>query len=409
MRVNVDILTLTATPIPRTLQFSLMGARDLSVITTPPPNRQPVTTEVHSWNEELIRDAVRFELKRGGQVFFIHNRINDIESIGNLILRLVPDSRVGVAHGQMDGKLLEKNMMKFINHDYDVLVSTNIIESGLDIPNANTIIINQAHMYGLSDVHQMRGRVGRSNKKAFCYLLTPSLAGLTVDARKRLMTLEEFSGLGDGFKIAMKDLDIRGAGNLLGGEQSGYINDIGFDTYYTILEETVAELKDKEFKGLFQKDVDLNDLRSDCVMETDLELVIPDEYVNNITERLRLYNKLDNTKNEEELSKFKISVEDRFGPLPDSVNELIESVRLRWEAERLGFEKLILKNNRMKAYVTVENNDQYFQSPVFGNILKFTQIHPNKCQLIDKNGKMILSFKEIKGVKSGLEILQLIK
>ncbi|OYX13099.1 MAG: transcription-repair coupling factor, partial [Algoriphagus sp. 32-45-6] len=303
LRVNVDVLTLTATPIPRTLHFSLMGARDLSVIATPPPNRQPVTTEVQTFQEEVIRDAVAYELRRGGQVFFVHNRVGEIDSIANLIQKLVPDARVIGAHGQMDGKKLENIMVDFINHEYDVLVSTNIIESGLDIPNANTIIINRAHMFGLSDLHQMRGRVGRSNKKAFCYLLTPPMSGLTPEARKRLQTLEEFSDLGDGFKVAMKDLDIRGAGNLLGAEQSGFITDLGFEMYHKILDEAVQELKENEFAALFETDLaeKVKVLVQDCTIETDLELLIPEEYVSNISERLGLYSKLDSIKNEEEL------------------------------------------------------------------------------------------------------------
>lgn len=402
MSVNIDVLTLTATPIPRTLQFSLMGARDMSIITTPPTNRQPVTTEVHSFGEEIIRDALSYELRRGGQVFFVHNRINDIDSIASIILRLVPDAKVGVAHGQMDGKLLERNMLKFIEHDYDILVSTNIIESGLDIPNANTIIINQAHMYGLSDLHQMRGRVGRSNKKAFCYLLTPTMATLTSDARKRLMALEEFSDLGDGLKISMKDLDIRGAGNLLGGEQSGFINDIGMETYQKLLEESVQELKETEFRDLFTTEVDVNVLRRDCVIETDLEVVIPDEYVTNISERLRLYNELDNTKNLEELKVFKQMLNDRFGTLPPQVEALTETVRLRWRAQELGLIKLRVKGGAMRGYVSIENNDRYFQSPIFGQILTFIQTNPQQCQMKELKGQMMLKFLNIQSIQAGI-------
>ena len=402
---NIDVLTLTATPIPRTLQFSLMGARDLSVISTPPTNRQPVTTELQVFSEPVIRDAIRYELKRGGQVFFVHNRVNDIEEVANIILKLVPDAKVGVAHGQMDGSRLEKVMMRFIEHDYDILVSTNIIESGLDIPNANTIIINHAHMYGLSDLHQMRGRVGRSNKKAFCYLLTPSLTGLTQDARKRLRTLEEFTELGDGFKIAMRDLDIRGAGDLLGGEQSGFINDLGMETYHKILDETIQELKETEFKELFSSSLDLSVLKTDCNIETDLEILIPEEYVSNISERLRLYNDLDNTKNEEELKKFKRSITDRFGPIPDEVESLIKSVELRWLAENLGFERLALKNEVMKAYVKIENNDKYFQSPVFGKILEFVQQNPKSCKLKEVKGKMILTFSRVDNIETAISKL----
>lgn len=402
LKVNVDVLTLTATPIPRTLHFSLMGARDLSVIATPPPNRQPVTTEIHTFQEEVIRDAVAFELRRGGQVFFVHNRVGEIDSIANLIMRLVPDARVVGAHGQMDGKQLEKVMVKFIEGEYDVLVSTNIIESGLDIPNANTIIINRAHMFGLSDLHQMRGRVGRSNKKAFCYLLTTPTSGLTPEARKRLQTLEEFSDLGDGFKVAMRDLDIRGAGNLLGAEQSGFITDLGFDMYHKILDEAVQELKENEFAALFE--VDLKEkvevLVQDCVIETDFELLIPENYVSNISERLHLYSKLDSVKDEEELDKFMQSIKDRFGPVPPVVNDLFETVRLRWMAEALGFEKLVLKGQVMKCYFVPSNKEKYFKSETFGRILKFIQTQPKYCKIKEVKGRLILNISEVKHIKT---------
>lgn len=405
-KVNVDVLTLTATPIPRTLQFSLMGARDLSVISTPPPNRQPVTTELYAFSEQKIRDAISFELQRGGQVFFVHNRVNDIEEVANIIMRLVPDCKVGVAHGQMDGPRLEKVMLRFIEGHYDILVSTNIIESGLDIPNANTIIINQAQNFGLSDLHQMRGRVGRSNKKAFCYLLTPTLTGLSVDSRKRLRTLEEFSDLGDGFKIAMRDLDIRGAGNLLGGDQSGFINDIGFDTYHKLLDESIQELKETEFKDLFASPgVDTKKLVRECVIETDLSVVIPETYVANISERLRLYNELDNIKKQEELDTFTDQIADRFGPLPEEVQALIETVELRWVCEQLGFEKVRIKNNTLRGYVPVQNNDAYFQSELFGNILKYVQTHPKKCQFKEVKAQMVVTFQEIDTVNRAKEVL----
>ena len=407
MRVNVDALTLTATPIPRTLHFSLMGARDLSIISTPPPNRQPVTTELHTFNEEVVRDAISFELRRGGQAFFVHNRVGDIEEVANIILRLVPDSRVGIAHGQMDGPVLEKAMMKFIEGEYDVLVSTNIIESGLDIPNANTIIINRAHMFGLSDLHQMRGRVGRSNKKAFCYLLTPPTIALSSDARKRLSTLEEFSDLGDGFKVAMRDLDIRGAGNLLGAEQSGFISDLGFDMYHKILDEAVQELKETEFKDLFVKELSeaAKVLVQDCNIETDLEVVIPDEYVSNISERLSLYSQLDNIKTEEELQAFTESMKDRFGPLPESVKELIETVRLRWLAEQLGFEKLTLKGEKMKGYFVSSDKEEYFKSETFGRILAYVQINAKTCRLKEVKDKLILTIQNVLTVNQAIEIL----
>ncbi|MDN3668952.1 transcription-repair coupling factor [Echinicola jeungdonensis] len=400
LRVNVDVLTLTATPIPRTLHFSLMGARDLSVIATPPPNRQPVTTEIHTFKEEVIRDAVAYELRRGGQVFFVHNRVGEIDSIANLIMRLVPDARVVGAHGQMDGKNLERVMIKFIEGEYDVLVSTNIIESGLDIPNANTIIINRAHMFGLSDLHQMRGRVGRSNKKAFCYLLTSPMSVLTPEARKRLQTLEEFSELGDGFKVAMRDLDIRGAGNMLGAEQSGFITDLGFDMYHKILDEAVQELKENEFAALFEEDLKekVEILVQDCVIETDMELLIPEDYVTNISERLSLYSKLDNIKTEEELEKFALSIKDRFGPIPDVVDSLFETVRLRWMAEKLGFEKLVLKNNLMKCYFVPSTRESYFKSDIFGNILRYIQTQPKKCKIKEHKNRLILTISGVKTV-----------
>lgn len=410
MRVNVDALTLTATPIPRTLHFSLMGARDLSIIATPPPNRQPVTTELHTFNEEIIRDAISFELRRGGQVFFVHNRIKDIEQVANIVLKLVPDARIGVAHGQMEGVRLEKVMLKFIGGEYDILVSTNIIESGLDIPNANTIIINQAHMFGLSDLHQMRGRVGRSNKKAFCYLLTPPIIGLTSDARKRLNTLEEFSDLGDGFKVAMRDLDIRGAGNLLGAEQSGFISDLGFDAYHKILDEAIQELKETEFKELFAKELEESTqvLVQDCTVETDLEILIPEDYVTNISERLNLYAKLDNIEHETALQKFVTGMVDRFGPLPDSVQDLTATVRLRWLAQNLGFEKLMLKNENLKGYLVPSDNEAYYKSPIFGKILSYVQKHPKKCRLREHKKRLILTVQEILSVKEGIDVLSAI-
>jgi transcription-repair coupling factor (superfamily II helicase) len=400
MKVNVDVLTLTATPIPRTLHFSLMGARDLSVIATPPPNRQPVTTEIHTFREEVIRDAIAYELRRGGQVFFVHNRVGEIDSIANLILRLVPDARVAAAHGQMDGQKLENIMVKFIEGEYDVLVSTNIIESGLDIPNANTIIINRAHMFGLSDLHQMRGRVGRSNKKAFCYLLTTPTSGLTPEARKRLQTLEEFSDLGDGFKVAMRDLDIRGAGNLLGGEQSGFITDLGYEMYHKILDEAVQELRENEFAYLFE--VDLKEkvevLVQDCVIETDLELLIPETYVSNISERLSLYSKLDNIKKEEDLQKFMESIRDRFGPVPKVVEDLFETVRLRWIAEELGFEKLVVKGQVMKCYFVAPEKEKYFKSDTFGRILAFIQTQGKYCKIKEIKNRLILVISEVNSI-----------
>ncbi len=406
LKVNVDVLTLTATPIPRTLHFSLMGARDLSIISTPPPNRQPVTTELHTFDEVIIRDAISAELRRGGQVFFVHNRVSDIEQIANTIYKLVPDARIGIAHGQMDGDKLEKAMVKFIEGEYDVLVSTNIIESGLDIPNANTIMINQAHMFGLSDLHQMRGRVGRSNKKAYCYLLTPPSSVLSSDSRKRLAALEEFSDLGDGFKVAMRDLDIRGAGNLLGAEQTGFITDLGFDTYHKILDDAIQELKETEFKELFAEELSKKAklVVPDCVIETDLEILIPDTYINNTSERLQLYSTLDSIKDEVSLARFRDSLKDRFGALPDPVEQLINSVRLRWIGEALGFEKISLKNEKLRGYF-VAGNDAYFKSEVFGKVLSFVQGHSKRCRLKETGSKLLLTVEAIPSVVSAIEIL----
>ena len=406
LKVTVDVLTLTATPIPRTLHFSLMGARDLSIISTPPPNRQPVTTELHTFDDVVIRNAVSFELRRGGQVFFVHNRVSDIVSLANVVYKLVPDARIGIAHGQMDGDKLEKAMLKFIDGEYDVLVSTNIIESGLDIPNANTIIINQAHMFGLSDLHQMRGRVGRSNKKAFCYLLTPPASMLTSDSRKRLAALEEFSELGDGFKVAMRDLDIRGAGNLLGAEQSGFINDLGFDTYHKILDDAIQELKETDFKELFAAELaeKAKLIVQDCVIETDLEILIPDSYVNNTSERLQLYSRLDNIQDERQLQLFAQEVKDRFGTLPPPVEELVNTVRLRWLGEQLGFEKLSLKNDRLRSYF-VSTKDEYFNSEIFGKILSFVQSHSRRCKMKDSGGKAMLVIEQINSVDAAIELL----
>lgn len=410
MRVNVDALTLTATPIPRTLHFSLMGARDLSIISTPPPNRRPVTTELHQFNEEVIRDAVSHEIRRGGQVFMVHNRVSDIEQIGNIIHKLVPDSRIGIAHGQMEGAQLEKAMMKFIEGEYDVLVSTNIIESGLDIPNANTIIINNAHMFGLSDLHQMRGRVGRSNKKAYCMMLTPPTSSLTSDARKRLMTLEEFSDLGDGFKVAMRDLDIRGAGNLLGAEQSGFINDIGFDMYHKILDEAVQELKDGDYKELFETDLlknreALEKMVEDCTIETDFEALIPETYVNNISERLSLYTKLDNLKTQSQLDDYIQMLLDRFGPLPEGVNNLVETVKMRWKAISIGFERVSIKNGKMRCYISNKKPDEYFQSERFGSVLSLVKAMPKQCQMKEVKNKLLISVSEIEDIKFAAHIM----
>ncbi len=414
IKTNVDTLTLTATPIPRTLQFSMMGARDLSVINTPPPNRYPVQTELHTFNEEIIRDAISFEISRGGQVFFVHNRVQNILEVAGMIQRLCPDAKVAIGHGQLEGDKLEQVMMDFVDGEFDVLVATTIIEAGLDISNANTIIINQAHMFGLSDLHQMRGRVGRSNKKAFCYLLTTPVSLLTPEARKRLKAIEEFSDLGSGFSIAMRDLDIRGAGNLLGGEQSGFINEIGFEMYQKILDEAILELR-MEHEELRDTNVggsqkytqkQHSQYISDCVIDTDMEILIPDEYVNNITERLNLYRELDDSFSEEGLTKFEAQLKDRFGPVPEQALELIHTIRLRWLAMEIGFEKLLLKNNRMTGYFLQNQKSPYYQSEVFTKVLKFVQQNGRLCKMKEANGKLTLSFENIKSIDDAINVLK---
>jgi len=372
LKVNVDTLTLTATPIPRTLQFSLMAARDLSIIRTPPPNRQPIHTEVRVFNNDLVKEAIYYEVNRGGQVFFVHNRVKTLNEMAALVQRLCPDVEIAVAHGQMDSKKLEQTLKDFIDRQSDVLICTNIIETGLDISNANTIIINNAHQFGMSDLHQLRGRVGRSNKKAFCYLFAPPMSTMTVDARKRLRTLEEHSDLGSGFEIAMKDLDIRGAGNLLGAEQSGFISDIGYEMYQKILEEAIQELKENEFKDLFQEELATHDsFVRDVQIDTDTEMHIPDEYVSSIQERLRLYTELDKLETEEELAQFKSSLRDRFGRIPETVEELFEGLRLRWICKQLGFERLILKNNKLRCYFVENPQSAFYESEGFQQIFQY--------------------------------------
>lgn len=405
MRANVDALTLTATPIPRTLHFSLMGARDLSIISTPPPNRQPVQTELHVFNEKLIQEAVTFELDRGGQVFFIHNRVADLQQLGALIRKLVPHARVGVAHGQLEGDDLEDVMLKFINHDFDVLVATTIIEAGLDIPNANTIIINQAHMFGLSDLHQMRGRVGRSNKKAFCYLLSPPLSTLTPEAYKRLSAIEEFSELGSGFNVAMRDLDIRGSGNLLGAEQSGFIAEIGFEMYNKILDEAVQELKEEEFSDLFDEDKNRKYV-SFTQIDTDLEVLIPDEYVTNITERYNLYNEIATLENEEQLTAFEKALEDRFGPIPPQVYELFNTLRLQWLGKTIGFEKISFKKQTLKGYFVNNPKSSYFESEQFGKVLAFVGANPAICNLKEVKGQLRLAISNVNTIDYALHLLK---
>ena len=412
LKLNVDTLTLTATPIPRTLQFSMMGARDLSIIQTPPPNRYPIATELHTFNEEIIREAIQYEMARGGQVFFIHNRVSNIFDVEAVIKKIVPGVRTVVGHGQMEGDKLENVMMDFINGEFDVLIATTIIESGLDIPNANTIIINHAQNFGLSDMHQLRGRVGRSNKKAFCYLLAPPLSSLTNEARRRLRAIEEFSELGSGFNIAMQDLDIRGAGNLLGAEQSGFIADIGFETYHRILSEAILELKQTDFKELFKdeksnsSDAFLNvKYASDCQIDTDLQLLFPDKYIQSISERMLLYRELDNIESEDALVQFEAGLVDRFGKLPNESIELIEVVRLRGTAIPLGMEKIILKNHKMVCHFISDPQSVYYQSPMFGKILNYVQTHPNTCRMKEGNNKLSLTFEKIKTVKQANEVL----
>ena len=405
MKANVDTLTLTATPIPRTLQFSMMGARDLSVITTPPPNRYPVQTELRSFDGDLIRDAIQFELARNGQVFFIHNRIQNIMDVHDFILKYVPGVRIAVAHGQMEGSKLEDIMLGFINGDYDVLLCTTIVESGLDIPNANTIIINDAHRYGLSDLHQLRGRVGRSNKKAFCYLLTPPLNTLTQDAQKRLRALEEFSDLGEGINIAMRDLDIRGAGNLLGAEQSGFINDIGFETYHKILDEAIVELKETEFQDIFDKEEEKTYV-TDCTIETDMEVRFPSDYINSTQERVSLYSELDRTKTEDDLMRFTDRLIDRFGPIPKQVNDLLNTVRLRWIAKDLGFEKILLRNHNMTAYFVSNQASKYYESGAYQNVMQYIITHPKRTTVKEVNDKLQLVVKEVSTVTQALELLR---
>jgi transcription-repair coupling factor (superfamily II helicase) len=406
IKVNVDTLTLTATPIPRTLQFSLMGARDLSIINTPPPNRYPIITEVHPFNEDIIKEAIEYEIQRNGQIFFINNRIQNIQEVEKLINKICPDARTVIAHGQMEGPKLERIMLDFINYEYDVLIATTIIESGLDIPNANTMIINEAQNFGLSDLHQLRGRVGRSNRKAFCYLIAPPMAAVSEDARRRLKAIEEFSELGSGFNISMQDLDIRGAGNLLGKEQSGFIADIGFETYQRILNEALEELKEQEFKNLNKENAEQpkKEYVSECQVETDLEILFPDDYISNISERINLYRELDNIKDEESLIKFEEKIEDRFGNLPEPTKDLLDVVRLRWIAKELGFEKIIIKNNIMVIHFISNQESPYYKSQIFSNILRYIQQNPRLFNM--KEGKKLtMTLKNVKNIKIALKIL----
>ena len=407
MRTSVDTLTLTATPIPRTLQFSLMGARDLSIINTPPPNRQPVLTEIISLNEETIRDAISYEVSRGGQVFFVNNRIANIQEIAGMIQRLCPGVRVGIGHGQMDGKVLEQNMLNFIKGAYDVLIATTIIESGIDISNANTIIINNANNFGLSDLHQLRGRVGRSNKKAFCYLIAPKFSLLSSEARKRLEALVQFTDLGSGFNIAMKDLDIRGAGNMLGGEQSGFISEIGFEMYQKILNEAMKELRDDEFKDLFNERTtdQMGSYSEDCIFETDYEVRIPDHYVNDVTERLSLYQELDHIESMEKLLEFEARMKDRFGTIPKEVKELFFSFELRWLAQKLGLERLVIKSEKMVGWFIADPTSSFYQTDVFSELLKKIMNMGQGYRLIQKQDKLRLVVEPISNIREAYQKL----
>ena len=410
IKENVDTLTLTATPIPRTLQFSLMAARDMSIINTPPPNRHPIETHVVRFSEELIRDAIQYEISRGGQIFFIHNRIENIKEIAGMLQRLLPDAKIGIGHGQMEGKKLETLMLAFMNNEFDVLVSTTIVESGLDVPNANTMFINNANNFGLSDLHQMRGRVGRSNKKAFCYFITPPYHMMTDDARKRIQALEVFSDLGSGINIAMKDLEIRGAGDLLGGEQSGFINDIGFDTYQKILNEAIEELKEDEFKELY-KDSSAKPKAyvKEIQIDTDFELLFPDDYISIISERLNLYKELSNLQTEEELATYEQHLVDRFGELPVQAKELVQSVQVKWLAKNIGFERLILKKSKMIGYFIADQQSSYYQTETFTKVLQYVQQNMAVCKMKEKETKqglrLLLTFNKITSIERALEVL----
>jgi transcription-repair coupling factor (superfamily II helicase) len=406
LRATVDCLTLTATPIPRTLHFSLMGARDLSIINTPPANRQPIHTEVQVFNEDTIREVIYYEAERGGQVFFIHNRVQGLAEMCAIIQRLCPDLSIGFAHGQLEGHQLEEKILDFIEKRYDVLVCTNIVESGVDIANVNTIIINNAHQFGLSDLHQLRGRVGRSNKKAFCYLLAPPISTLPDDSRKRLQTLEQFSELGSGFQIAMRDLDIRGAGNLLGGEQSGFMVEIGFEMYQKILAEAVRELKRSDFKELFQEEISKqDDYVQDCTIDTDLEIMIPDMYVESIGERLSLYTRLDQSENDEELDLLHGEMIDRFGPMPKSVEDLFTTVKCRKIAIALGFEKMTLKDETVRCFFINRPDAPYFESDTFKQLLLFAQTSMNTAHFKQAGKNFILIIKDIKGMSECYRLL----
>jgi transcription-repair coupling factor (superfamily II helicase) len=410
LKANVDCLTLTATPIPRTLQFSLMGARDLSVIQTPPPNRQPIETELSDFNEELIRDAIMYEMDRGGQTFFISNRVENLPEMAGLVQRLVPDARVAMAHGRMEGKDAEETLMRFLEGDIDVLVATSIVENGLDIPNANTMIINNSQQFGLSDLHQMRGRVGRSNRKAFCYLLIPSYLTLTPDAQRRLKAIEEFSSIGSGFNIAMRDLDIRGAGNILGAEQSGFISEIGYDMYHKILNEAIEELKESDFADLFAAEAEENkEYVKECTIETDLEVLLPDDYVTSVSERLLLYKELNELTTEEELDTYRLHLEDRFGPVPPCALELIRTITLRRMAKEFGIEKIVLKQDRMVLHLVSNPQSPFYQSGNFSKVIQFAQAHPRTARLKETPDRLTLSVENVQSITAAIDVLSELK
>ena len=408
LKVNVDTLTLTATPIPRTLQFSLMAARDLSIIRTPPPNRQPIYTEIRSFEQKSIKDAIEKELSRGGQVFFVHDKVKNLPEMSEFIVNMIPGASVAFAHGQMDSKLLEKTLVDFIEGKFDVLVSTNIIETGLDIPNANTMIINNAHHYGLSDLHQLRGRVGRSNRKAYCYLIAPPMSTMTPEAKKRLKTIVEFSELGSGFEIAMRDLDIRGSGNLLGGEQSGFIAEIGYDTFQKILEEAILELKEDEFKDVFKEEISRKKIHvREVTIETDSEMLIPNTYVTSSTERLSLYNEMDAIENEEVLTKFLADMNDRFGPIPNSVEELADGLRMRWLLRLLGFERAVVKNGTLNAYFPANPQSTYYESETFKALFQYLAILKDPKIMVQKTLKnLVLRVKNVRNVQAAMKFFK---
>ena len=405
IKENIDTLTLSATPIPRTLQFSLLGARDLSIINTPPLNRQSIETKIISLNNQLIQNAINYEISRGGQIYFIHNRIDNISEIANFLNQLCPKARIKIGHGQMKGPKLENLMVEFIEGQFDLLVSTTIIENGVDVPNANTIIINQAQNFGLSDLHQMRGRVGRSNQKAFCFLISPPKHVISNESRKRLDALEQFSELGSGFKIAMRDLDIRGAGDLLGADQSGFINEIGFETYQKILNEAIDELKEEKFQKIFEKDKE-KIYKGDCHLDTDLEILIPDTYVRNISERLNLYKEINNLKNESDILSFSKDIKDRFGDLPNEIYRLYDALRIKWLGKKLGFTRIILKDNKVRAYLPDESNNLFYESNNFTKILNFVKENFNTIEVIKKRNKLYILVKDVQKIENAVSVFK---